>query len=466
MSGNTFSLLPFICEAFSINQKIYKDIDLIYNKNKIKYYQSAKENEFYNHQMAREGSLKQEEYFKKVLGIILNQDDIGDKLYDLIYKGWRYTVTYVENHSKINLLSYMQSLAKKKKGLENITDNELNSNLIILLQMAENAEKEIETSDQSYIDFVNGLYLRREHYNNPEFRLSLNKAMDKDKIKVKELKNEIYMKYGKFYNLNEMFTKDENIKEYIENIFLNYDFEELSLISISNEIKIPDKMIDEILLTYINSNKEINSLDGVKYLINMIQIRVFSKVYKETKKYYFENNSDTMLIKINELDNELDIKKNESKALEDKIKKLELENSRLERENKRFELLLDEVENNKNELSSLREYIFNQNNDIEIIENKMNDYSLLNDIRALMIGGSSTTYENIKDNFNKLIHISPYNINFDKNLVENIDIILIFVNYLSHALYYKIMASSKDKKIIYINNQNKDIILTDIKNNI
>jgi hypothetical protein len=83
-----------------------------------------------------------------------------------------------------------------------------------------------------------------------------------------------------------------------------------------------------------------------------------------------------------------------------------------------------------------------------------------------MIGGSSTTYENIKDNFNKLIHISPDNINFDKNLVENIDIILIFVNYLSHALYYKIMASSKDKKIIYINNQNKDIILTDIKNNI
>lgn len=452
--------LPFLCEAFSVNKNIYNGIDVIYNKNKFKYYESAKNNEFYNHPIASIGSLKQEEYFKKALGILLNQENIKKELSDLLYIGWHYTITYVKNHNKIDSTHYMIRLLKKN----NLTNDELNSNMIIFLYAAENEKKEIE-SNKELQDFISALFIRLKFYKDTQARISLNAATERHRLQIRKLKTELYEKHGQFNNLWDMFKKDETLKDYIDCISLNYDFECLSLISISNEIEIDEKTIDEILLAYVDIYGTTNSSDAIKYLIAMIQIRILTKAYINIKKYHFENSSDTMLFKINELESKLNLEADNIKILENKIKNLENEKLKLERENKRISEDLNEAYYNKAELLSLRTYMFSQDNKITELEN-IYDFNPLKNIKALMIGGTTTTYENIKANFNKLIYIGPNNLNFDKNLIHDIDVILIFVNCLSHALYYKIMNNNINKKIIYVNNQNKDIILKEIVQNL
>lgn len=90
-----FNILPFLCEALSINKKIYKSIDKLYNKHRIEFYKVAKENEFYNHPIAKQGSVIQDEYFRKSLGIGICANEYKDEFMDILKKGWSYEYTTV-----------------------------------------------------------------------------------------------------------------------------------------------------------------------------------------------------------------------------------------------------------------------------------------------------------------------------------------------------------------------------------
>ena len=115
------NLLGFLCEAFGQNEKIYKDIDLLYQKRKYEFYRLARENEWYNHPLITEGSLLHEEYAKKMLGIMLYQtdnsedEDIAKEVDNLVKKGWSYAYTFL-NFSEISLTKFVQKYIKKAEA--------------------------------------------------------------------------------------------------------------------------------------------------------------------------------------------------------------------------------------------------------------------------------------------------------------------------------------------------------------
>lgn len=114
------NLIPFVVEALGTNKTIYKDIDNLYQKHKYEFYKAAKEHELYTHQIVTEGSLLQEEYCKKALGILTVASQIEDEgvyqeLMKIMQKGFRWTYSYVQNRLSVSGNEYLNALDGNSK---------------------------------------------------------------------------------------------------------------------------------------------------------------------------------------------------------------------------------------------------------------------------------------------------------------------------------------------------------------
>lgn len=54
------------------------------------------------------------------------------------------------------------------------------------------------------------------------------------------------------------------------------------------------------------------------------------------------------------------------------------------------------------------------------------------------------------------------NLNFDTKIFDNINTVFIYVNFLTHTMYYKVISAieGKDIKVVYLNQQNEDRTLS------
>lgn len=453
-------ILPFIVEAFGSNPKIYKDIDRLYQKRKYEYYKAAKEDELYNHQIITEGSLVQEEYCKKALGLILLSEkyaDLKEGLSDVIRKGWTYAYLYVSNNPKIFGEKFLINVVKKSGGLDNVSDDYINGQILILYFLANGHEKEI-VYDDFYKRFMGNLSLRWNHYrDNDPSRLSI-KNVDKETLnKVRNLKNQIFSENGSFSNFHSMYTK---MREQSETTAFLFDFDKLSCDSVFKDIKFSDRDITEILLVFLVRNETYTLDKATDFLCSGVYIRYLIKAYKEVKKKYFENNRETMYVELEGLEKERDEYAKENKLLKKELAANVSKIEHLERENKKLREEVEREKRSRNELNSLREFLFNLDRQEDYIEENVN-LELLKDVKAVVIGGHDKWQARMKEYLPNYIFISPDQLNFDIKTLEKVEIVFIYTNYLSHALYYKVMQALEGSsiKISYVNNQNDQMVL-------
>lgn len=456
------NLLPFLCEAFSTNPRIYNNIDNLYKKDKYTFYRLAKNHELYNHVMAKEGSLEQEGYFKKALGIFLSDRKYEEEIYKLFIKGWNYTYVYVRNHDNFTMEEYLQSLAKKNKGLHNLGDDEINSNVLMLIKFAEVEGKNLLESHM-LMGYQQNLILRMEHYKKGhKLRISHDNISKEDMQKIILLKNKIKLKYGNLEIMTDL-IKDEAINKYSSIVDCIFDYENISLVSITQNTKFIDKDIEEILFLWILGYDE-NDVEGAaKFLVAMTRIKYFCKAYKEAKNYHFKTNQETVYIELESTQKELN--KTQS-ILEYKLKDIEDlqdEIDRLNKENDRLRLELDKEKENKSELEALRNLMFNLDKEEDFAKEEEIDLERLKKVQAAVIGGTDNWQNNIKKVLPSFNFISYNALNFDTNLLKNIDYVFIYVNYLSHALYYKVIENAKNKMICYITVSNEKLVLQQIQ---
>lgn len=461
-----FNLLPFLCEAFATNEKIYKDIDKLYKKNKYEFYRLAKSHSLYNHPMANENSLIQDEYFKKSLGIFLGQEGYGEIIYKIIKKGWRYAYIYVKNHSCIDLEEFLMSFVKKNKGLDNINDDYLNSNAIMVLQIADIEEKEVK-ENEALSFLLNALKMRWDHYTNKnKLRIDYNSISAEDKQQVLKLKRLIFKKYGDLKSLT-CNIKDKEMAKYSSMVDCMFDYENISLVSIANDVNFTDRDIEELLYLWVLGYGGNEIKNATRFLILAIRIKYFCKSYKKVKEHYFKNNKETMFIEVENMQKWLDKSNVEIKQKENIIKELEEKIKQLERENKRLQDNIQESKYNKQELQGLRELMFEMNEEHENISIDSNEISIdmemINNINGLIIGGTDSWQKNMKKLLPGFKFISCNALNFDIRLLDKVDYIFVYVNYLSHALYYKVIQNADNKKIGYLNISNEKLVLKKIE---
>lgn len=462
------NLFPFFIEALGVNKKIYKDIDKLYQKHKFEFYKAAKEHELYNHQIVTEGSLIQEEYCKKALGILAGAGDkqeVLDELNNIIRKGFTYTYLYVNNHETIDMDKFIKALEKKYKGLANISDDELHANLTVLVILAMNNDKIINKDSPMYEAFCQAMNDRWEHYKQDnKTRIGIEKISDDDKKRIKDLKLALFNEYGRISNFWELLDKQFDKKGLEQWAFL-FDYENLSSISIFQDIKFGDKDIDEILYLYIMTNKyNINIQEALSFLISSIYVKYLIKAYKQVKQMYFANNKETMFVELEGIENELQDCKDELSVKDNKILELQNRIEALERDNKRLWAEIVESEGNKQELNSLREFVFGLDNKQEYKVKEL-DFEGLKDLKGLIIGGHENWQRKMKELLPSFKFIPPDALNFDVSILEGVEGIFIYTNYLNHGMYYKLIneVRKKDLPLYYLNyNVNENIVLQQI----
>lgn len=464
---NTLDIVPFLCESFSTNSKIYKLIDELYKKDKVLFYQTARESKWYSHPIATEGSLEQEEYFKKFLGIFINHEKYNDEIISIIKKGWNYAYTYILNHETINLEDFLISYTKKMHGVENILQDDVNANVNILISIAAN---KINTSSKLYIEYFQILLERLNNYeiSNPA-RISLSKATKEELKKINEIRNKIINTYGNMKNIDNLRLEETNLKNYSTASNFIFDYEDLSLVSIVNDIRFTDKDINEIIYTWVYMFDDNNDITEIgKFIYDKVRIKYFCKAYKAAKEYHFKNNQESMYLELQLYEDKLKKINIENTLLAEKCDSLELKIQQLEKENARLNDELNKNAENKNELIALRDFMFKQDHKLsEDLLYEEVDINRINQIKGLILGGSDKIQQKLKEKLSNFKFISVEALNFDKRLLNDVDIIFIYTSYLNHGIYYKLMSLKKEQKIVYLSPSiNLNLILNQIYENI
>jgi len=302
------NLIPFVVEALGSNKLIYKDIDNLYQQYKYEFYKAAKEHELYNHKILKEGSLLQEEYCKKVLGILaagVDESDYQDFM-KIMEKGFSWTYSYIQNRFTIDPKDYLNAFQRKFHGPIDDKGIGIEFHFTILLFLALNMKKKI-IEDEPLQQHLQLLQLRLNHTSEEdETRLTYEKQKPETIGRIQKLKQDIFKKYGKIRNFDDLVAKELDGTKKDMFAFL-FDFENISSISIFRDIKFTDRDIDEILCLYtiIREDEELDVDEALNFLIPCIYIKYLIKAYKQVKEMYFRNNKETMFVELEGMEKDL-----------------------------------------------------------------------------------------------------------------------------------------------------------------
>lgn len=486
MEQTTINLLPFLMEAFAVNPKAKKEIDKVYGTNPLKFYSLAKSSKYYKHPFITEGDIFREEYGKRILGILLasdeRPDDYADDVLRIVKAGWPHLYSYVSKHDEIDFMEYAKTFLDRP----GITDDIFNAETLLLYWLAAIMQKKLKDSPQNMEiikHFESFLFARLDFIkkdSKSKFTYSTFEPELKDAAEA--FKDRIYNEYGKIDSYDDIFwSQNITVKKHADALSFLFDTEDISASSLLGSVKCSRKDIAEILgayyLVYKNKNKE----EGVKFLITGIILKGMIRAYKELKEYYFRHNKETVLL--------------EMKHQDDKVASLEEENIFLKKqvENLKNELsskvaaveasyteevrglkdkvssLTEELEAEKqknSELFALRELMFSLDRQAEL-EKEAEDIDL-SAVRGIIVGGTGKWQQKMKELLPTFTFLSADSENFDPSILDEKDIIFFYTNYISHAIYYKVIniARTKGIEIGYINAANEERVLSAIKNRI
>ena len=457
-----FNIFPFVVEALGCNEKVYKDLDRLYQSRKYEFYRAAKEHELYTHQIVTEGGLLQEEYCKKALGILLcaiGNEEIAESLSAIFRKGWTYAYLFVQNNAEIDLGRFMRSIVKKAGGIDKMSDDWLNTQLFVVYFLALNTGKPI-TGNDFRATFERLLVDRWSHYNDDDpTRISLNNATPERLARVRDLKRRIFAVNGRLTDFITMYGKFGRA----EKMALLFDFERLSCESVFNTVQFSERDIEEILLAY-GPPKEIDLNNAIAFLVDAMYIRYMIKAYQEVKWRYFANNKETAYIELEGLEKDLSAARGEISRLSALLSGAQEENRRLERELSRLKAELAEETKNRQELNALREFLFSLDRQEEYEETSPYDLAELQNYKAVLVGGHEKWQQRMKELLPRFIFIHPDNAAFDVRLLDGVDTVLIYTQYISHAIYERVMSAIAGRNITvgFINQPNESLVLSDI----
>ncbi len=467
----TINLLPFVVEALGYNRKIHKDIDRLYQTRKYEFYQAAKNHELYTNRILSEGSLLQEEYCKKALGILLcanGHEETFNKLEDIFKKGWTYAFLFVKNHEEIDLEKFLVRLIRKAGGPQNISASSVDTNLLIVNFMALNAGKKIiESQLLKTIHGTMTIRWRRSIGEDPT-EASLTTASKEVLAEVKKLKSRVLSHLGQTINYDSIY---QNVVR-AEIMAFMFDFERISFPNIIEGIKFSEKDIDEILYAYLLRYNKDNIDEALDFLSDAMYVKYMAKAYKEVKKHYFQHNQETLFVELEGMEKEMKEAKEEVGRLNQRLSDAEKIQEASQREITRLRAELAEARQGRQELNSLREFFFSMDpkEGYTSAEEKI-DLEALKQYKAVVVGGHERWQSRMKELLPSFTFIHPDKLNFDKKILDGVEGVFIYANYLSHAMYYRVVSAVEGTgvKLTYLNQQNEEkaleMIYKEIKKN-
>lgn len=451
------------------------DISKLYNLDKHKYYEAAKNSTCINHIIITQSTLEDEIAARKVIGILLSAEEdfnLRSKVIKLLRK--YYPLVY--NSVKQRNLKLLKDSYMTLDNLTRDTEARLHASIYFYFSIYRSAE----LVDQGCISsIINDVY---DYEFNNSITSDINAELSRYKTQINEIKDLIKKKYDKLNSFKDvMNNKLGEIKEYgaaLENLFIINNLNINSLFSSSEFIN-----IDKIILSFIKtSRKDSNPETVVQWIINGIFLQSLINEYKKSREYCLKSDNETILFEADALKEKLHAKEAENtvinntlaalqadkllydKNLSDKINSINKEHiseiTSMQNKIKELENQLSDEKKYRNELYALREYIFEVNNDYTPAPSETTFENCIKNKKILIIGGTKDWRRKFRDTYPEIRTLHGFNENFDSSTLTGYDYIFFYTGFINHATYYKAMNFIRTHQIKfgYIGKTNVELV--------
>lgn len=460
------------CINLADNISLRKDIDKIFNKNKIEYLKAYKESSIYKSTLTNTYTADVASYAEKVIGIAevcLKTEDYNDLL--LLYKkGFKKIYNNTKNIKKVNMMrDVAKYITPGYKGTDEVISTLYMYNL---LDKIEDFESEIHVLSQ----YIKDIHLLG-NYDKTNFSKECVSAfideikemreylgISKRSYTAEELIQTIVHTDYKRYNTSKILVpyemamdtltieKKGEIGKYVGSMEGLFKFLKVNSSEICRKVTFTSSDIDKMLLNYKYS-KMFNTFeekDRNSFLIYVIYISALNRVYGSLKDRYLKLVNEDYLVEVDSLEQKLNIAINEAnsakekcrekeKCFNDKEKELLERIAVLEKENAKLKKELNENNAMKQEVIKLRNLVFetsNTDDEVAVTQEDLN-VDVLNDKRVVILGGNQGWINNMKQILPKATFAGTESKNGRLDFINKDSIVFINTK-MKHSFYYKI----------------------------
>lgn len=471
-----YNVIDLLSVSFACNDRIYRDIDLIYKKKPGYYNHLAIQSEYIDTSMMNSFNIIQMTYYIRAIGIILDNIEETDdergfslnvQITSIAKKGWKKLNRFIFNSSKPIQMSEIDQYVPIETSNPD-TDLILRFQMTLFFHLLYN--KTLDHTDkmtQKYMLFYSSI-------TNQDFteQLETNQYDDTFKNAVKVHYSFIKGKISFDNILNDLDNKELNLLRELGG--MPFTLENLSPTSIYLENKLSKAQVEKMIVGYLLITKEyeLNETKFLPYMMYARMIGAMSIAYKKYTEMILNNHYqldesyteyEKMQQELYEKNCEIDKKDRQIEALHKQLIDLQVLLQEEENKNRKLKIQIEENENNHNELVALRQLMLSIRGE-EIIpqEEKRNDVT--NNPYGIIIGGHPQFNIKLKKLAPYFKYIAPDQLNFDTDIITKDSIVFFITGYLSHSLYYKCInvARERQAKIAFLNQSNIDLTMKEI----
>jgi hypothetical protein len=474
----------YLIKILALEEKSYKNIDKVFEKYQLELFQLVKGNNSIKKvaysKFFTELRFLWETYSRKLYLLYIydkeNKIDDISKLFDnLIMSKYRYLIDFLMA-KKIVKCQEVREKVLRKYGY-NLNTLELSSVINMGIILSYILDKEIDFEDLLYkqqcgilkesIGYKLGT---TKKYGDKDF---MSETLQDPAIKklVYPIYKEVEKRLGEIKSIDDLYKLDGGSREYNEFLKLSavFNFESMVIALLDNIDLYPDD-IRELIVSYCiktekvgteyhaglseDNFKNIDNDELIMYLVKTIVLKAMIKEYASVKEYFIENSNEVLFTKLETQEQELKNLRNELQILKEEKQRMKTAISTYESKLNASKSELERSNYNKNELEALRNYMFNNDNKVETDNVRGYDLEYLSSVKGLIVGGTPKWQTKLKEILPKWKYLSSETLNFDEGIVKNAEVVVFYINYLSHPLYYKVVNSigNSDIKIVYIDN--------------
>lgn len=463
MDKKELDMTLFTIDALLSNEKLHKDINKIYEKNKYKAYKLAKDTVYYNNDYMNMHTIEKLILSRRILGLIaLDHEENTNNIISLLEKGWGNIAFLIRNKKEVDLSEIVQ----KYKYMDSIIVG------TVVLLLVYYYKKEVMQNENTMF-FIEQIQALSNHHIKHFKKFTFDKLTKEKKNIAKKIRTRIFEKYGVIKNLDDInvLICEHCLPEVLEKVlyYKQILIEKFLLLDDLMNIDIAVKEIDELCYLYFLIYKNQNAEQAFLYVAENLYFNTLGGDLKNTKQYFVKNNKETLYLNIEELELKNKEYEAENMNLENENKRLTIENNRLEnsykenieRENielkneiEKLKSIIDQQKEDMTELYELREQVFQES--IEDVGHSEEKKVELPDANVLIVGGVKTWRDKLKVELPESFKVvNGKNENIDVSIVSNTDLILFNTIGMNHTTFYKIRneAIKKNTKYKYLKNK-------------
>lgn len=513
MSTETsINIRHFLIVALGGNPFLHSYIDELYMERRWEYYELYKNGDISKDMLIPMHVTHNEEKMKQAAGIVewcYKHNDF-EKVYRLIKKGYKFSYQYVQQQGNkpISFDQFELAFMRKRGGVENVTDLSLfyASCIVLYLCNKENKAYNFGSYGKMMIQAMKDLEIGIIAY---EIRFA-KEYRDKHKEEVSALfalygipRNMKEMSIGKFLELfierqmAELGSKNpfinaaqarsivfrEGISKYIGSISNWIKVHRINEMDLTESVIITKDDVEVIFLDFlIAKQKNSNNLtdnDRDLYIVSTLYLKTIINVYLETKKLYLDDSQEQHYLEVQEKEKsikqkELDFNKQEaelkerSKLQDDRISGLEEELKKTQRALQIAQSELEKREDNAKEVASLREYVYELNNEAPI-QQEVKEEELVERIqrrKVAVIGGDQNWIKKMREILPEVKFVEIESINRDLSYVDNLDAVFVYWSIFKHNFYKKFIKqmAQNDTQLYYLSRTtNAELVLREME---